>query len=96
MDYGLAILRTVGHSPGHQFVLIRREGGWLLLAGQSFRWASEFAMAAYAESIARLGEPDPPSFLDWLPAIMARRVTHAEFAHDRAVWEPAEADAVRG
>jgi glyoxylase-like metal-dependent hydrolase (beta-lactamase superfamily II) len=84
---GIRIVPTPGHSPGHQAVAIDTAEGRVVLAGQSFRWASDFGMALTALRLAEAGEPDPPPYPEWLPGIMALEPWRVAFAHDLAIWQ---------
>lgn len=84
---GIRIVPTPGHSPGHQAVVVDTEDGSVVLAGQSFRWASDFGMALTALRLAEAGEPDPPTYPEWLPRILAVDPWRVAFAHDLAIWQ---------
>jgi glyoxylase-like metal-dependent hydrolase (beta-lactamase superfamily II) len=84
---GVRLLPTPGHTPGHQCVLVETDQGLVVLAGQVYRWASDFALAAYSHDLRLRGEraPSPPG---WLPDLLERGPAKVVFAHDFAVWEP--------
>ena len=86
----VSILPTVGHSPGHQSLLVRgTPDGTVLLAGQAFDSASEFASAALARQLgAELPDLSAPS---WVDDLLASGIDVAMFAHDLAQWRPAPA-----
>jgi N-acyl homoserine lactone hydrolase len=83
---GIRVLSTPGHSPGHQSVLIETDGGRLLLAGQAYRDASEFARAITAFELASAGYADVPATPAWLPLLLALEPDRVAFGHDRAIW----------
>jgi N-acyl homoserine lactone hydrolase len=85
---GILIVPTPGHSPGHQAVSIETEAGPLLLAGQTFRQASDFARAVTALRLDFEGYPDPPAYPDWLPRLLDLEPYRVVFGHDHAVWQP--------
>jgi N-acyl homoserine lactone hydrolase len=84
---GVRVVPTPGHSPGHQAVVVDTVAGRVLLAGQSFRGASEFAMALTALRLARDGFPEPPDYPAWLPRLVELEAWRVVFGHDTAVWQ---------
>ena len=85
---GVRVIPTPGHSPGHQAVSVETNAGRLLLAGQTFRQASDFARAVTALRLDREGYPDPPSYPDWLPGLLDLDPYRVVFGHDHAIWQP--------
>lgn len=85
---GIRIVPTPGHSPGHQAVSVETDAGRLLLAGQTFRQASDFARAVTALRLDRDGFPDPPAYPEWLPRLLDLDPYRVVFGHDHAVWQP--------
>ena len=85
---GIRVISTPGHSPGHQSVAVETDAGRLLLAGQCFRDASEFARAMTALRLAADGYEDPPSYPDWLPRLLDLEPYRVVFGHDHAIWQP--------
>lgn len=82
------IVPTYGHSPGHQSLLVDGTAdGRVLLAGQAFDSASEFASAALARQLG--GEPLDLSAPDWVDDLLHAEIDVALFAHDLAQWRPA-------
>ena len=84
---GIRVIPTPGHSPGHQAVSLETDAGRLLLAGQTFRQASDFARAVTALRLDREGYPDPPDYPDWLPRLLDLEPYRVVFGHDHAVWQ---------
>jgi N-acyl homoserine lactone hydrolase len=84
---GIRVIPTPGHSPGHQAVSIETEAGPLLLAGQTFRQASDFARAVTALRLDLEGYPDPPAYPEWLPRLLDLQPYRVAFGHDHAVWQ---------
>ncbi|MFB7472035.1 MBL fold metallo-hydrolase [Kitasatospora sp. NPDC056184] len=90
---GVRVVPTPGHTAGHQSLVVAGPDGCTVLAGQAYDTASAYGAAVLARRAARegvVGAPLPgyPAWLDRLAAVGPRRVL---FAHDHAVWEPAEA-----
>jgi N-acyl homoserine lactone hydrolase len=85
---GIRVIPTPGHSPGHQAVSVDTEAGRLLLAGQTFRQASDFARAVTALRLDLRGYPDPPAYPEWLPRLLDLQPYRVAFGHDHAVWQP--------
>ena len=85
---GIRAIPTPGHSPGHQAVSVDTHAGRLLLAGQTFRQASDFARAVTALRLDREGYPDPPDYPEWLPRLLDLDPYRVVFGHDHAVWQP--------
>jgi N-acyl homoserine lactone hydrolase len=85
---GVRVIPTPGHSPGHQAVSIETEAGRLLLAGQTFRQASDFARAVTALRLERDGYDAPPPYPEWLPRLLDLDPYRVVFGHDHAIWQP--------
>lgn len=90
---GVTIIATPGHTAGHQSLVIDIDSGRVVLAGQSFQGATEFAMARTAWQLARDGGDESLTglFPSWFDALEARRPDVVLFAHDKAVWRREEA-----
>ncbi|MGH3401802.1 MAG: N-acyl homoserine lactonase family protein [Streptosporangiaceae bacterium] len=88
---GLRIIPTPGHTPGHQSLLIETSRGRVLLAGQAFSSASDYARAQFGLDVEAADSgtvaPAPPPWLAELRELDVRRVF---FAHDRLVWDSAQ------
>lgn len=94
---GVWVLPTPGHTDGHQSLVVRGDDGTVLLAGQSHDSAAEFTGEALARRAARDGVAAPlPGFRPWLDRLAAFDPRRVLFAHDNAVWEPAEDGWSRG
>jgi N-acyl homoserine lactone hydrolase len=81
---GVAVVPTPGHSPGHQVLRVETGGGQtVVLAGQAFDDASEFALAHLAHRL----RSDPSSDVT-CPSWMSEfdDVDVVLFAHDLAQW----------
>lgn len=82
---GVAVVPTPGHSPGHQSLLVEgTKEGTVLLAGQAFDDASEFALAELAYRLG--GDQQDVTAPDWIAEVS--QVDAALFAHDLAQWRP--------
>lgn len=86
---GVTVIPTPGHSPGHQSLLIEgMDEGTVLLAGQAFDQASDYALADLAR---RLGADEldvaTPEWMDELEHVDA-----AYFAHDLTRWQQPTAE----
>jgi N-acyl homoserine lactone hydrolase len=79
---GVLIVPTPGHTAGHQSVVVTRDDGTVIVAGQSHDNASLFTGDVLARQ-ADVGAP--PAWLDRLLALDPRQVV---FAHDNAIWTP--------
>lgn len=81
---GVRIIPTAGHTPGHQSLLIDTSKGRILLAGQAFNFASDYARARF--TFAKDPERLPENF-GWLPELERRDIRMALFAHDLLAWD---------
>ena len=88
---GLLVVPTPGHTAGHQSVVVRRSDGTVIVAGQSHDTATEYGSDALAWRADRDHHSQPlpptPAWIDRLQRFDPARVL---FAHDNAVWEPAQ------
>jgi N-acyl homoserine lactone hydrolase len=88
------VVPTPGHTGGHQSVAVRRGDGTVVVAGQCHDSASAYGADVLAWRAQRDGHtaslPVAPAWMDRLQQLDPARVV---FAHDNAVWEPAEAAA---
>lgn len=87
----VAVVPTPGHTAGHQSLIIRRPDGTVIVAGQSHDTATAYSRDALAWQAHhdRHSQPLPPTpaWIDRLQQLDPARVV---FAHDNAVWEPAQ------
>ncbi|OKJ78665.1 N-acyl homoserine lactonase family protein [Streptomyces sp. CB02460] len=87
---GIRIVPTPGHTDGHQSLVLRRNDGTVVLAGQAHDFASHFASEQLARHAALEGvEPPLPPYHPWLDRLAAFDPRRVLFAHDCSVWEPA-------
>jgi len=86
---GVWIIPTPGHSDGHQSLVVMQRDGTLVLAGQAYDFASEFASAEMGRRAVFEGMAEPlPEFRPWLGRLLDFAPKRIVFAHDAAVWEP--------
>ncbi len=83
---GIRIVPTPGHVAGHQSFVIDTEEGRIVVAGQAFQDAAEYARALYAWRLDRDGQPHPP-YASWVARLQELDPWRVTFAHDLAVWE---------
>jgi N-acyl homoserine lactone hydrolase len=85
----IVLLPTPGHTDGHQSLVVRRDDGVVIVAGQSHDTATAYSADALALRArgARHGGPlpVPASWMDTLASLDPRCVV---FAHDHSVWVP--------
>jgi N-acyl homoserine lactone hydrolase len=86
---GIFLMPTPGHTEGHQSLVVRRQDGVVIVAGQSHDTATQYAADQLAWRAHRDGHsqplPEPPPWLDAVQRLDPRLVY---FAHDRSVWTP--------
>lgn len=86
---GVFLFPTPGHTSGHQSLVIRRDDGAVIVAGQSHDTATQYAADHLAWRAHQDGHgqplPDPPAWVGTLQRFDPRLVY---FAHDRSVWVP--------
>ncbi len=86
---GVFLLPTPGHTAGHQSLIVRRDDGVVVVAGQSHDTATEYGadqLALRARRDRHGGTlPDVPVWLEEIERLDPRLVY---FAHDRSVWTP--------
>ena len=83
---GVRIVPTPGHVAGHQSFVIDTQEGRIVIAGQAFQDAAEYARALYAWRLGRGGQPHPP-YAPWVARLQEHDPWRVTFAHDLAVWE---------
>ncbi len=84
---GLRLIPTPGHTEGHQSLLVDTRQGTVLLAGQSFNSASEFASAWLERELAQAGLEADARYPAWMDRVAQLDPWRVLFAHDTAIWE---------
>ena len=88
---GVLVIPTPGHTAGHQSLVVRRPDGTVIVAGQSHDTATAYGsdvLAWHAHQERHSPTlPPTPAWINRLQQFDPRRVV---FAHDNAVWEPAQ------
>lgn len=86
---GVAIVPTPGHTDGHQSLVVRRDDGVVIVAGQSHDSATAYGSDALAWRARRDGAAEPlPITPAWLNRLQQLDPARVVFAHDHTVWEP--------
>ncbi|MGA5408540.1 N-acyl homoserine lactonase family protein [Streptomyces lavendulocolor] len=80
---GVRVVPTPGHTAGHQSLVVSGADGTVVLAGQAYDFASQYASDEMARAAGHAEVP-VPAWLGRIAAFAPRRVL---FAHDRSVWE---------
>ncbi|WP_217197139.1 N-acyl homoserine lactonase family protein [Streptomyces buecherae] len=87
---GVWVVPTPGHTQGHQSLVVRRDDGTVVLAGQAYDLASHFASEQLARQATLDGVEQPvPPYRPWLDRLADFEPRRVFFAHDCSVWEPA-------
>lgn len=84
---GVTIVPSPGHTDGHQSLVVETRQGRVVLAGQSFNRASDYAHARLAQELRHAGYQTDATYPDWMDAIEAFDPWRVLFAHDIASWE---------
>lgn len=84
---GLTILPTPGHTAGHQSLVIETRQGRVVLAGQSFNLASDYARARLSQELDHAGYDNQDAYPPWMDVVEALDPWRVLFAHDVASWE---------
>jgi N-acyl homoserine lactone hydrolase len=84
---GIRIVPTPGHVPGHQSLVVRTNEGTVVMLGQAFNFASDFARAQYSWHLEAEGEAGGPMYPDWIRRVQEFDPQRVLFAHDVAIWE---------
>jgi glyoxylase-like metal-dependent hydrolase (beta-lactamase superfamily II) len=84
---GVRVFPTPGHSPGHQSVAVDTPDGRLILAGQVFRAASDFARALTSYRLSLAGFEHAGPWPGWMPRMLELEPYRIAFGHDLAVWQ---------
>jgi N-acyl homoserine lactone hydrolase len=86
---GVFLIPTPGHTAGHQSLVVRRQDGAVIVAGQSHDTATEYAADQLAWRARRDGHSEPlPDVPRWLDVIANYDPRIVYFAHDRCAWIP--------
>lgn len=95
---GIRVLPTPGHTDGHQSLVVETRQGRVVLAGQAFSTASDYARAHLAKELHQAGYADAGAGADdrsgyppWMDVVEALDPWRVLFAHDLATWERVEA-----
>lgn len=83
---GVRIVPTPGHTRGHQSIVVETKQGRVVIAGQAFNLASDFAARQFAWQLEAEGSAAPP-YPEWVARIQSFDPWRVVFAHDLAVWE---------
>jgi N-acyl homoserine lactone hydrolase len=88
---GVHLVPTPGHVPGHQSLIVRLADGTTICAGQAHDTASLFAGDVLTRRVLADGSAEPlPPPPGWLETLFRWDPSRVVFAHDLAVWEPAD------
>lgn len=80
---GVSLIPTPGHTAGHQSLVVDTGEGRVVLAGQAFDRASEYAAVRYG---LEHGLPAP----EWVERFQSFDPVRVLFAHDHGIWERAQ------
>jgi N-acyl homoserine lactone hydrolase len=83
---GVRIIPTPGHTAGHQSFVVDTQEGRIVIAGQAFSDAAEYARALYACTLDRAGSPHP-EYAPWVARLQELDPWRVTFAHDLAIWQ---------
>ena len=83
---GVRVVPTPGHTDGHQSFVVHTREGRIVVAGQAFSDAAEYARAVYAWRLDRDGAAHPP-YAPWVARLQELDPWRVVFAHDVAIWE---------
>jgi glyoxylase-like metal-dependent hydrolase (beta-lactamase superfamily II) len=83
---GVRVIPTPGHTDGHQSFVIDTQEGRIVIAGQAFNEASDYARALLAWRLDRDGQPHP-KYAPWVARLQELDPWRVTFAHDLAIWE---------
>ena len=92
---GVRVIPTPGHTDGHQGLVVETRQGRVVLAGQAFNTASDYARARLAQELAAAGYPSiadasAAAAAPWMDVVQALDPWRVLFAHDLATWERTE------
>ncbi|HEV8229007.1 MAG TPA: MBL fold metallo-hydrolase [Candidatus Limnocylindria bacterium] len=83
---GVRVIPTPGHTAGHQSFVVDTQEGRIVIAGQAYNDATEYARALYAWRLDRDGQPHP-DYAPWVARLQELDPWRITFAHDLAIWE---------
>jgi N-acyl homoserine lactone hydrolase len=83
---GVRVIPTPGHTDGHQSFVVDTQEGRIVIAGQAFNDASDYARALLAWRLDREGRPHP-EYAPWVARLQELDPWRVTFAHDLAIWE---------
>jgi N-acyl homoserine lactone hydrolase len=86
---GVRVVPTPGHTDGHQSLVVDCAEGPVVLLGQAYEFASDWARAAVAWSLARDGVEAPLDDPPWVGRLQALDPCRVLLAHDLASVEAA-------
>ena len=86
---GIFLTPTPGHTAGHQSLIVRRDDGAVIVAGQSHDTATQYAADQLAWRAHRDGHGQPlPAIPEWIDTLQQLDPRMVYFAHDHSVWIP--------
>jgi glyoxylase-like metal-dependent hydrolase (beta-lactamase superfamily II) len=83
---GVRVVPTPGHTAGHQSFVVDTQEGRIVVAGQAYGDAAEYARALYAWRLDHDGLPHP-EYAPWVARLQELDPWRVTFAHDLAIWE---------
>jgi len=83
---GVRVVPTPGHTAGHQSFVIETQEGRIVIAGQAYYDAAEYARALFAWRLDRAGSPHP-EYAPWVARLQELDPWRVTFAHDLAIWQ---------
>lgn len=84
---GVRVVPTPGHTDGHQSLVVDTRQGRVVLAGQAFNTASDYARASLAHELGVAGQDTEAASPPWMDVVEALDPWRVLFAHDLASWE---------
>ncbi len=84
---GLTLVRTPGHAPGHQSLVVRSFEGTVVLAGQAVQSRAEWQGATEASASGEPNAPDRDAYVRSVERLRALDPVRVHFAHDASIWE---------
>src|ERR1700735_1301629 len=90
---GLRIIPTLGHTPGHQSLLVETTRGKILVAGHAADSASDYGRAQFSLDVAAAEAAPASPAPAWQSAMQGLGSRLALFAHDLTAWDRDQAAA---